>query len=98
MLFLTYCLFSLPITEKDADSNVFWQHTLYHLSVSGSSVSYFSNHESFVPNHVGPLSCDFFLQMTVECTKKLGFKNIFNEEYKLYQSEETYEYIFSKYK
>ena len=33
-----------------------------------------------------------------QCTKKLGFKNIFNEEHELYQSEETYEYIFSKYK
>ena len=29
---------------------------------------------------------------------KFGFKNIFNEEYKLYQPKETYEYIFSKYK
>jgi hypothetical protein len=27
-----------------------------------------SNHESFVPNHVGPLSSDFFLQMTM-CQK-----------------------------
>jgi hypothetical protein len=30
--------------------------------------------------------------------KKVGFKNIFNEEYELYQPKETYEYIFSKYK
>jgi hypothetical protein len=29
---------------------------------------------------------------------KLGLKNIFNDEYKLYQPKETYEYIFSKYK
>jgi hypothetical protein len=29
---------------------------------------------------------------------KFGFKNIFNEEYELYQPKETYEYIFSKYK
>jgi hypothetical protein len=44
---------------------------------------YISNHESFVPNHVGPLSqADFFYKW--QCTKKLGFKNIFNEEYKLY--------------
>jgi hypothetical protein len=33
-----------------------------------------------------------------QCTKKLGFKNTFNEEYELYQPKETYEYIFSKYK
>jgi hypothetical protein len=31
-------------------------------------------------------------------TKKLGFKNICNEEYELYQPKETYEYIFTKYK
>ena len=30
-----------------------------------------------------------------KCTKKVGFKNIFNEEYELYQPKETYEiYIF----
>ena len=42
------------------------------------------------------LSSDFFYKW--QCTKKLGFKNIFNEEYELSQSKETYEYIFSKYK
>jgi hypothetical protein len=56
-----------------------------------------SSHESFVPNHVGPLSSDYFFYK-LQCTKKLGFKNIFNEEYELYQPNETYEYIFSKYK
>ena len=55
-----------------------------------------SSHESFVPNHVEPLSPDFFYKW--QCTKKLGFKNICNEEYELYQPKETYEYIFTKYK
>jgi hypothetical protein len=55
-----------------------------------------SNHESFVPNHVGSLSSNFFYKW--QCTTKLGLKSIFNEEYKLYQPKETYEYIFSKYK
>jgi hypothetical protein len=31
-----------------------------------------------------------------QCTKKLGFKNIFNEEYELYHPKKTCEYIFSK--
>jgi hypothetical protein len=68
-----------------------------YLLVSGSSILHFSNHESFVPNHVEPLSSDFFFYKW-QCTKKLGFKNTFNEEYELYQPKETYEYIFSKYK
>ena len=64
-----------------------------YLSVSGSSVLYLSNHESFVANHVGPLSrTNFFYKC--QCTKKLGFKNIFIEEYKLYLPKETYENIY----
>ena len=90
----TYCLFSLPINSlKEMPTQMCFGN---YLSVFGSSVLYFSNHESFVPNHVGPLSSDFFFKW--QCTKKLGFKNIFNEEYELYQPKETYEYIFSKYK
>jgi hypothetical protein len=59
--------------------------------VSGSSILYLSNHKSFVPKHVWPFSFDFFLYKW-QCTKK-GFKNIFNEEYKLNQPKETF-YIF----
>ena len=80
----------LTNSERDADSKVFGNY----LSVSGSSVLYFSNHESFVPIYVGPWSSVFFYKW--QCTKKLGFKNIFNEEFKLYQPKETCEYIFSK--
>ena len=53
-----------------------------------------SNQESFVPCQT--IKFRFFYKW--QCTKTLGFKNIFNEEYKLYQPKETYEYIFSKYK
>ena len=58
------------------------------LSVSSSSVLYFSNHESFIPNHVRPISSDFFYKW--QWPKKLAFKNILNEEYELYQPKETY--------
>ena len=39
---------------------------------------------------------DFFFFYKWQCTKKLGFKNIFNEEYELYHPKKTCEYIFSK--
>jgi hypothetical protein len=45
----------------------------------------------FMSDHEVPF---FFFKW--QCTKKLGFKNIFNEEFKLYQPKETCEYIFSK--
>jgi hypothetical protein len=44
------------------------------------------------------LTIKFWFFYKWQCTQKLGFKNIFNEEYELYQPKETYEYIFSKYK
>ena len=39
---------------------------------------------------------DFFFFYKWQCAKKLGFKNIFNEEYELYHPKKTCEYIFSK--
>jgi hypothetical protein len=38
----------------------------------------------------------FFFFYKWQWTKKLGFKNIFNEEYELYHPKKTCEYIFSK--